>query len=368
MLYSKAEEKIQNQLDVVNILRWIEQLKLLSKGLLNHKQKFWLKLQKEHLLEIDYDSNAERIAKKKELATPEFNDLVDGLNRNDKKAIAKVNNMLKYLQHGNRTAFDLKIIQGIFEEYCSDSDDEGKAKRAMNTEEEHEEFYSLKIDIDKNYKNGRGKQGKGNEFDLDGLRNLYAKDDGIVSIGNNNPHEESSRFSSPGPKKAGRYNKSSTYKKKQGGTSLTTDSRTRKNRKMKTDKVLEINEDEEEEDVDTDENNRSYINPRTGSIMDPEHDDFLVTAEKHINESSFKAKARDNNSSEKGVILKSSSENSQKLDSEEEKENKFSKGSNTSSGNKIVQWNNPNKKEENANKQSSQYRDSSAQGDDVKFQ
>jgi len=74
---------LNKQLDVVNIIRWIEQLKILSKGLLNHKQKFWLKFQKEHVLDIEYNSEEERRQKIIEEKNEEY-DLIKGIQKNDK--------------------------------------------------------------------------------------------------------------------------------------------------------------------------------------------------------------------------------------------------------------------------------------------
>jgi hypothetical protein len=116
LLFDRAKDKLDRQLDVVNIIRWIEQLKLLSKGLLNHKQKFWLKFQKEHVLDLEYNSDEDRIRKQKEEEN-DNKDMIMGLQTGDRKTKAKVKKMLQYLKHGNRTTFDLKIVQGLFEEY-----------------------------------------------------------------------------------------------------------------------------------------------------------------------------------------------------------------------------------------------------------
>lgn len=181
MLFNRAQDKIFKQLDVVNIIRWIEQLKLLSKGLLNHKQKFWLKFQKEHVLEIDNNSEEERNRRRKEQEI-EDRDLIKGIQKGEKNAIDKVKRMLQYLRHGNRTTFDLKIIQGLFEEYVSDSDEEIKVKRAMDTEEERQEFYSLALPPapEPRKKQFNSKLGAGDLFDLTSLRNLYNKEDGLI--------------------------------------------------------------------------------------------------------------------------------------------------------------------------------------------
>jgi len=107
---------VTEQLDIVNILRWIEQLKLITKVLLNHKQKFWLKFQKEHLLEIDQNSDVEKKRLKME-SKQEEKDFIRGIEKNDSKSIEKVTKMLQNLQYGNRTSIEQKIIQGLFEEY-----------------------------------------------------------------------------------------------------------------------------------------------------------------------------------------------------------------------------------------------------------
>lgn len=154
------------QLDIVNIIRWIEQLKLLSKVLLNHKQKFWLKFQKEHLLEIDANSEEERkriIQERKD----EGKDFIKGLQKEDSKTIEKVTAMLKNLQYGNRTNIDQKIIQGLFEEYVTDSDEEDKANRVMNTEEEQKEFYSLSIPDPPSKKSKEFNKGRATKDEVD---------------------------------------------------------------------------------------------------------------------------------------------------------------------------------------------------------
>ena len=179
ILYKQADDKLTNQLDVVNILKWIEHIKILSKGFLNHKQKFWLKFQKEHVIDVEYNSETERQAKIKDEKKEEY-DLIKGIQKNDEKSIRKVKEMLQYLKHGNRSAFDLKIIQGLFEEYCSDSNEEENNVRILNTEEEYNEFYSLaRPDIKEGY---NPRQSIINGVDIASMK-IFNWEDGIVSIG-----------------------------------------------------------------------------------------------------------------------------------------------------------------------------------------
>ena len=187
LLYKRAEDKVFGQLDVVNILRWIEQLKLLTKGLLNNKQKFWLKFQKEHILEIDRNSDVERIRKRKEVIEEET-DFIKSLHIRDPKSKKKVDKMLKYLQHANRTTFDQKIIRGLFEEYCSDSEEEDQINKVMDTEEERKEFYSLSLAPDvqprkREFNKGKTTIGSIRKLDFEPLRNLYNNQDSISRIG-----------------------------------------------------------------------------------------------------------------------------------------------------------------------------------------
>mmetsp|Transcript_33742 Transcript_33742/g.38853 ORF Transcript_33742/g.38853 Transcript_33742/m.38853 type:complete len:121 (-) Transcript_33742:595-957(-) len=106
------------------------------------------------------------------------------------KAIGKVKKMLQYLKHGNRSTFDLKIIQGLFEEYVSDSEEEDNINRALNTEEEFKEFYSfVPPPPDDPKRIARGSIV--DKFDLTSLRNLYKKEDGIISIGGHTKTEYS---------------------------------------------------------------------------------------------------------------------------------------------------------------------------------
>ena len=183
-MYNRAHEKVFRQLDVVNILRWIEQFKLLTKVLLDHKQKFWLKFQKEHILEIDENSEEERNRKRAEREKDEA-DFVVKLHGGDQAAIEKVDRMFANLKHANRTSFDQKILQGLFEEYKSDSEEEERENRVMNTQEMHEEFYSLSMPPPPQ-KRGREfnkRIDKDDVFDLSSLRNLYKKEDGLIYIG-----------------------------------------------------------------------------------------------------------------------------------------------------------------------------------------
>ena len=215
-MFDRAQDKIFRQLDVVNIIKWIEQLKLLSKGLLNHKQKFWLKFQKEHVLEIDINSDEERIRKRKE-QEQEDKDLIKGIQKQEKKSVDKVKRMLKYLRHGNRTTFDKKIIQGLFEEYVSDSDEEVQENRVMDTEEEYKEFYSLALPLAADGRRAsemrpptemrspselRRKQFNtriiGDKvIDISSLKKLYEKEDGIASIGNSKTPSVNNSSTSP---------------------------------------------------------------------------------------------------------------------------------------------------------------------------
>ena len=93
--------------------------------------------------------------------------------------------MLKYLEHGSRTTFDQKIIGGLFEEYASDSDEEDKINRVMDTEEEKKEFFSISLPPDPEL---RKKQFNKNidlcttPQDFEPLRNLYKNSHNISSI------------------------------------------------------------------------------------------------------------------------------------------------------------------------------------------
>lgn len=152
--------------------------------MLNHKQKFWLKFQKEAVLEVDINSEEERKRKRKE-ENLEGADLIRQIEKKDSQAYNKVNRMLRYLQNSNLTTFDMKIIQGLFEEYKSDSDEEEKQNRALDTEEYKKEFYSLALEPHEEPRR-RGFNAKlraGDLFDLSSLRNLYEQQDGLISMG-----------------------------------------------------------------------------------------------------------------------------------------------------------------------------------------
>ena len=153
--------------------------------MLSHKQKFWLGFQKEHLLEIDANSDEERKRKKKEKIEEKV-DFIKALDNKDPKAKKKVDTNLKYFQHENRTTFDQNIIGGLFEEYASDSDEEDKINRVMDTEEEKKEFYSLYLLLDpelrKNQFN-KSKKSAVEKLDFQPLRNLYNNHNSITSIG-----------------------------------------------------------------------------------------------------------------------------------------------------------------------------------------
>ena len=193
LLYNQAKKKVYNQLDVVNILRWIEQLKLLSKVLLNHKQKFWLKFQKEHLLELDANSEEEKKRLRKE-KRDEDKDFIKGLQNKDPKIVEKVVKMLRKLEYENRSNIDQKIIQGLFEEYVSDSDEEDKVHRVMNTEEEQKEFYSLALPEPVKRKKQFNKSKKDDLFDLTSLRNLYHKEDNLFYLGKSSRISKATSF------------------------------------------------------------------------------------------------------------------------------------------------------------------------------
>jgi hypothetical protein len=298
-LFNRAKDKVFKQLDIVNILRWIEQLKLLTKVMLNHKQKFWLKFQKEHVLEVDYNSQEERTRKKKEIKD-DNKDLIKGIQKNDKNAIEKVKKMLKYLQHGNRTSFDLKIIQGLFEEYVSDSDEEIKVNRAMDTEEERKEFYSLALPVHDEVKKKNPmeitKPGMNNMFDLSSLHKLYNNDEGLVSIG------RASASNTPSPAKKRYATKKSM---RQSNTSPLTELTSKSTKKKRTkprvgwedraeskksnqlsDNAQRIQESEEEEYEDSGRKEKidNYRNDEDGSIIDIEGEDFISNVENKLNE------------------------------------------------------------------------------------
>lgn len=339
LLFLRAEDKLNEQLDVVNIIRWIEQLKLMSKCMLNNKQKFWLKFQKEHLLELDANSDAERKRKKEDLKAETY-DLIKTLHKGDKKIVEnKLKKMINYLQHSNRNEFDQKIIQGLFKEYVSDSEDEDKAGRALNTEEEHEEFYSLQY--------GPGKRNSKAGVDLTGLKNLYSMKDGLVSLGTSgpiNPDLHKSNSLSTQSKKR-KVNKSNTLKKHDTGwTSLMSDKKSSSmKKKMTQSRVQRINEADEEDLSDTDSNGEKKQKSED-SIMDPENADFIVNAEKQIIDGKTKDSAGKSSSNKDN---KASSSGSKRLaESEDEKEDTF-KGSHSSSGNKINKWKDPNENGDN---------------------
>ena len=69
----------------------------MSKGFLNHKQKFWLKFQKEHIIDVEYNSEVERQNRIKEEKQDEY-DLIKGIQKNDQKSIKKVKEMLQYFK------------------------------------------------------------------------------------------------------------------------------------------------------------------------------------------------------------------------------------------------------------------------------
>jgi len=304
LLFDVAKRKLDRQLDVVNIINGIEQLRLLSKGLLNHKQKFWLKFQKEQVIDLGYNSEEDRDRREKEDQN-EARDLISGIHKNDKRSLDKVKKMLQYLKNSNRSTFDLKIIQGLFEEYVSDSDEEVKKNAGMNTEEIQQEFYSLAAPpIDKPTTNSRKKQFNSkykaaNMFDMTSLRQLYKNDEGLVSLGprsisNMSSISKAKKMSSSRSKskKASKQlpfseilEKRPTTRIKNNTDSLVPNSVETKLNKQISNRVIKIKEFSEEQEEDSDDTFTKKNHPNSKyedneSILDPDQEDFIERAEK----------------------------------------------------------------------------------------
>lgn len=141
-----------------------------------------MKFQKEHLLEIDENSEIEKEMFKKERLN-EGNDFIKGIHNKDQKIMGQMKKMLQNLENGNRSNFDQKILLGLFEEYTSDSDEGEKANRSMNTEEEKKEFYSVSSPPPSRTRQFNEKKEKDEEYDISNLKNLYTNKDSMVYIG-----------------------------------------------------------------------------------------------------------------------------------------------------------------------------------------
>lgn len=275
----------------------------MSKGFLNHKQKFWLKFQKEHIIDVEYNSEVERQNRIKEEKQDEY-DLIKGIQKNDQKSIKKVKEMLQYLKHGNRSNFDLKIIQGLFEEYCSDSNEEENIGKVMNSEEEYNEFYSL-ARPDMPNSGYRPRQSMIGKVDISSM-NIFNKEDGLISIG----RATQSKFSStPYLDKSYTTKKTLNYKKQ---TDVLSDLNKKKIKASKTKfkrgewetrtiskisntasekKKIDFKEIDNE---DSDENNitKARINNQelAASIMDLDQEDFIEKLENEITNRNTKVK------------------------------------------------------------------------------
>jgi hypothetical protein len=309
--------------------------------MLNNKQKFWLKFQKERILEIDQNSDEEKLRKRKEKAA-EANDFIRALHRGDPKAKKKVDKMIQYLQHGDRTTFDQKIIGGLFEEYCSDSEEEGNANKVMDTEEEQKEFYSLALPPD--YDPARKSQfNKGIDPDSNiagfaALKNLYENKEGIAVIGmgpqyiprgdmSGRTMKKSKRNKNKGAMMSQLSTKRPPYKKK-----MTSNYQKSNSTNMFGTKDNGIKEDYEGDDDDAIISSQSAtkmksISNRPESELDHTQKDFIERAEKQIEINSFMKEDSyiDPSSSGKNKDCKNSSESSH-FDKDAREEGNQSKG------------------------------------------
>jgi hypothetical protein len=264
--------------------------------MLNNKQKFWLKFQKERIIEIDQNSEEERRRKRKEKES-EANDLIKALHRGDAKALKKVEKMIKYLQHGNKTAFDQKIIGGLFEEYCSDSEEEENANKVMDTEEERKEFYSLALHPDpeppRKKQFNKGKPGAV-QVDFSALKNLYNNENSITSIGAGPQYRSKELTTSMTSKSKPNKNKKSsetyfsqlTGKKtpinKKSTVKFTKSPATTKSA-SKFNKIMEDYEGDDDMIVDSQSNTKmKSASNRPESELDHTRDDFITKAERQI--------------------------------------------------------------------------------------
>jgi len=214
--------------------------------------------------------------------------------------------MLKYFQHGNRTTFDLKIMQGLFEEYVSDSDEEGKENRVMNTEEKIHEFYSLalpKEDEPKRKDQFNSKPGVDNMLDLSGLRSLYNNGEGLASIGPRSisniiqTHSEQyitkksmkKSVASPLTEMYNTKAKKKEKKSKEGWQDHTISKRSHQLSNQNSEKVYRITESDEDlddSDYSKKKNEREMFNEdENNSVLDLDVEEDLITqVEKKISE------------------------------------------------------------------------------------
>jgi hypothetical protein len=269
--------------------------------MLNNKQKFWLKFQKERILEIDQNSDEEKLRKRKEKAA-EANDFIRSLHRGDLKARKKVEKMIQYLQHGDRTTFDQKIIGGLFEEYCSDSEEEDNANRVMDTEEEQKEFYSLALPPD--YNPPRKSQfNKGVDLDPNvagfaALKHLYENKEGIAVIGmgpqyipkgdtSSRTNKKSKRNKNKGAMMSQLSTKRPPYKKKM--TSNYQKSNSTNNFGTKDNEIKENYEGDDDAAIISSQSatKMKSISNRPESELDHTQKDFIARAEKQIEINSF---------------------------------------------------------------------------------
>jgi hypothetical protein len=212
----------------------------------------------------------------------------------------------------------------------------------MDTEEKHNEFYNLNYAMNDSNNRDKKRNAKPSLIDKQksGLQDLYHNDDGIVSIGHSNTSPWVNDATSIKNKKSGKYGKSQTIKKQSTGwVSLTGDNKSSFKMKKKAESRVQriINEDDEENefDSDIDKEKEEFFNQQDGgSIMDPDQDPYLA------NDGTIGNKTKDDSD----AAGKTSSKISPKLDSEDEKkmDDDLYKGSNSSSGNKINKWKDPN--------------------------
>lgn len=109
-LYEKGVKKLEKELDIVNLVRSIRQLKLMAQVLLGPSERMLLKFQRKNMIETDTSS---------EDSDHHKNDTIKLLNSNQAlvklQQLIRINRVLKFFCKGkNLVPGDRNLIKGIF--------------------------------------------------------------------------------------------------------------------------------------------------------------------------------------------------------------------------------------------------------------
>jgi len=107
--FSKGEDKLQDELDVVTLLKSVRQLRLLTMALLNQRQKLMLKFQRKNLIETESSSSDEDRTKFDTLKLVEQNNPIIKL-----IVLGRMKRMITSYADTPLEALDRKMIRGIY--------------------------------------------------------------------------------------------------------------------------------------------------------------------------------------------------------------------------------------------------------------